>query len=660
MSPARRGKRSQPQPPSPPRRRAIWLRAFVIAIAVGLAYANSLAGPFIFDDEATVVENPEIRDLRPSVALFPHREAPTAGRPVVNLSFAINYALGGLSVAGYHAGNILVHLTCALILFGLVRRTLDLPELPPGIRDHSLDLACAIALLWAVHPLNSEAVDYVTQRTESLMALFYLLTMYCALRRWTVASVVCCALGMASKESMVTAPIMVAIYDRLFLYESFRRALRERSALYAGLAATWILLLLIQQTGPRIYSAGFAAGVSPWTYLMNQAVMIVRYLRLALWPRSLVLAYGPPLPVSLADVLPQALLVVALLAATAFALLRRPRLGFLGVWFFLTLAPSSSIVPVATEMGAERRMYLPLAALAALAVVAAVRTVRGAVPRTGTATGTGNPPPYLYALTVIGAMAVLLAAQTMIRNREYRSPLVMAETVLARWPTPFAHALLGVELAKAGRHDEALPHLKEAAAGYPRAHFNLGVELFAKGDLDGALAELHQFVGAEPQLLEAVSARTIIGRALLAKRQYAGAEEQFRMVLTMTTPESEPYITAAGLVGDSLFGQEKFSEAVPFYRAYVAAHPDDAAAHRNYAMTLFNGGAAEAAASEARALLRLKPNDAAGHDLMGRILAEGGKFAEARAEFERAVQLDPNDEQARADLALLLRSVRAK
>src|SRR5262249_17439405 len=161
-----------PRPARPAARRALWLRSAVILVAGVAAYANSVSGPFIFDDEATIVENASIRDLGPSIALFPHREAPTAGRPIVNLSFALNYALGRLNVAGSHAANILIHLACALALFGVVRRTLDLPSMPARLRDGSLDLACAVALVWVVHPLNSEAVDYVTQRTESMMALF--------------------------------------------------------------------------------------------------------------------------------------------------------------------------------------------------------------------------------------------------------------------------------------------------------------------------------------------------------------------------------------------------------------------------------------------------------------------------------------------------------
>ena len=128
---------------------------------------------------------------------------------------------------------------------------------------------------------------------------------------------------MACKESMVTAPVMVLIYDRVFLYDSVTRALRQRRLLYGGLAATWILLAALLRSA---------------------------------WPRSLVLAYGIPLPLSVGDVVLPALLIVGLLALTAVGLVRRPLLGFLGIWFFVTLAPTSTIVSIATEVGAERRM----------------------------------------------------------------------------------------------------------------------------------------------------------------------------------------------------------------------------------------------------------------------------------------------------------------
>src|SRR5262245_18788816 len=172
---ARRPPRAAPAAiatPDPPRRSVRWRAAIIVAAGI-VAYANSLSGPFIFDDDASIVANTQIRSLAPSVALRPYRELPTAGRPIVNASFAVNYAIGGLQPAGYHAGNIAIHVLCALALFGIIRRTLDLRGIPASLQRRSLDVALAAALLWVVHPLNSEAVDYLTQRTESLMGLFF-------------------------------------------------------------------------------------------------------------------------------------------------------------------------------------------------------------------------------------------------------------------------------------------------------------------------------------------------------------------------------------------------------------------------------------------------------------------------------------------------------
>jgi hypothetical protein len=220
--------------------------------------------------------------------------------------------------------------------------------------------------MWMVHPLVTEPIDYVSQRTELMMAAFLLATLY--LRGWT--SVLCCALGMACKETMVVAPIIVILYDRAFTVESFREAFRERGRYYAALCATWLILIVLLWSSPRGDSAGYVgASVSPWEYLLNQSVMIVRYLRLAFWPRGLVLDYGEPLHVSFTQVAPDFIAVAALLVATIVAFIRRPPIGFLGAWFFLTLAPTSSIMPISTEVGAERRMYLPLMAIVVLSVL---------------------------------------------------------------------------------------------------------------------------------------------------------------------------------------------------------------------------------------------------------------------------------------------------
>ena len=200
-------------------------RAAAIVTAGFLAYSNSLYGPFVFDDLLSIVENPSIRQWwQFSAVLFPERELPVAGRPLVNLSFALNYAVGGLEVFGYHLVNVALHLTCALLVFGLVRRTLEMPNVNATLGRQSANLACAAALLWALHPLNTEAVNYVTQRTELMMACFYLLTLYASVRAWRhvhargwqAVAIASCAAGMACKESMATAPLIVVVYDASF------------------------------------------------------------------------------------------------------------------------------------------------------------------------------------------------------------------------------------------------------------------------------------------------------------------------------------------------------------------------------------------------------------------------------------------------------------
>jgi tetratricopeptide (TPR) repeat protein len=659
----------------------LW-RALIIAVCAAAVYANSLAGPFVFDDQVSLVDNPQIREWwRLGVLLQPERESPLAGRPLVNLSFAINYAFGGLEPVGYHLVNLALHLACALLIFGIVRRTLDQPALKARLGQSPMTLAWAVGLVWALHPLNSEAVDYVTQRTELMMALCYLGALYAGIRawaspapwRWLATSVLTCAMGMACKESMATAPITIICYDAIFLFGSLRQAIRSRWRFYAGLAVSWVVLGAAIWSGPRVHSAGFSSGVSPWTYLLNQTVMIPGYLRLALWPRSLVSIYGWPLPLTLHDVAPYALLMLALFAAACVALVRSPEWGFAGLWFFVTLAPASSVVPIATEVGAERRMYLPLVALVALAVIGVsfIRRVPRIVPG-----------------IALAAVSVGLAAGTIARNRDYRSGILLAQTAVDRHPTSVGRSLLGIELQKAGRGDEALVQLRMAVAGAPRAYYPLGIELLRRGRTRDAIEALEAFVREQPLLLAAIDARQRLGQAYTAQERWQEAIEQYRIVFTMK-PSPDQRLDTEALLGEALVGAQRFDEAIAQYRTYLKARPgdvhaltylavalavsgqtdeslaafrqaaelepDSSSAQRNLAIALFDHRNADEAAVHAARAIALQPGDAVAHDTLGRALAVQGRLPEARAEFERALQIAPDSVDAREDLAKLLR-----
>ena len=355
------------RPALPPRshRPSVRLAAACI-IAAGLAaYANSFTGVFVFDDEPAILEN-RITSLWPLTrATAAPRDTTLSGRPVSTLTFALNDALAadaratGVSATastsasagrsdrfprepwGYHAVNLSIHILAALTLFGIVRRTLTSAPLRNRFGRAANALALVIAAIWVVHPLQTGSVTYIVQRVESLMGLFYLLTLDCAIRAWEAdeptegrtdrrpwimaSSIAACACGMGSKEVMVTAPLMVGLWDAMFgtpavgLKPDTTAAVRlkpdttslwSRWPLYAGLAATWAILAVLAAGGPRTFSVGFGFPEWPWwTYLLTQAGVIVHYLRLAFVPYPLVLDYEWPPAQSLMDVAPQALFV---------------------------------------------------------------------------------------------------------------------------------------------------------------------------------------------------------------------------------------------------------------------------------------------------------------------------------------------------------------
>ena len=315
---------------------------------------------------------------------------------------------------------------------------------------------------------------------------------------------------------MVTAPVMMLLYDVAFEARSFKEAWRRRKGLYLGLASTWLVLVALVAQAPRWRSAGLESGVTPWTYLLNQAVMIVTYLRLSIWPHPLILDYGPTLPIAVRTAMPQAIVVVALLVGTAIAWWKRPALAFFGAWFFVALAPSSSVVPIATEVGAERRMYLPLAAVAVLAVLA-VRTALRRLPDSSVA------GPSIAGVGALAIAATVLGTLTVRRNAEYKSPIGLWQGVLDHRPSGRAHYNLAVALKDEGRTDEAIAHYREAASNEPAAHYALGFELGSRGAFDEAAAHLRDFIHLDPDDELAPKAHFLLGQSLVRLGQKVGS-----------------------------------------------------------------------------------------------------------------------------------------
>ena len=288
----------------------------VMIIAAFVAFAPAIRAPFAFDDVGSIPGNPTIEHVFPlSTSLNPPPRLAVSGRPAVNLSLAVDHALSaslGLDrpdaesrTLVYRITNVLLHVLCGLLLFGVVRRTMSLATLGAWANANAETVALVSTALWLVHPIQSEAVDYVIQRTELLVSACYLATLYASIRAWDastarrrtawmIGGVAACAVGMASKEVMVTAPFVVAMYDRVFRVSSWRELANDRARrwFYGGLVATLALLAALIAGGGRADSVGFGLGLPWYRYLYSQGWAIAHYLQLLIWPADLRFDYG--------------------------------------------------------------------------------------------------------------------------------------------------------------------------------------------------------------------------------------------------------------------------------------------------------------------------------------------------------------------------------
>ena len=589
------------------------IAAAAIILATIAVYANSWAVPFVFDDQASILHNASIRHLTDVGAVFsPPGEGLTVdGRPILNFSLAVNYAISGAGSWSYHALNMVIHALAALTLFGLVRRTVLRTTRSGGTAvagvggrvNEATGLGFAVALLWAIHPLQTESVTYVIQRAESLMGLFYLLTLYCFVRAveapggrvafcWSALSWLACLFGMGTKEVMVSAPLLVFLYDGVFISDGWRMALVRRWRYYVLLAlTTGVLLALAFRTGSRGGTSGFGLDVTPWIYWQTQFQAVAHYLWLSVWPGPLIFDYGVKWTNGLAEVVPYALLVGALALATAVALWRRRAAGFLGVFFFAILAPTS-LVPGNRQTLAEHRMYLPLAAVIGLIVGGAYALIPPA--RRGKILAWGWLP--------LGVVALGLGLLTVRRNDVYRSEMALyRDTVLQRPGNASAHTNLGNLLRDAKDYAEAIAHYEEALRlrpNYPQAHYNLAITLSDSNQIPQAIAHYEEAVRLKPD-----------------------------------------YAEAQNNLGIALARAGRNAEALAHLTEAVRLKRDDAEAHFNLGLVLARAGRVPEAIAEFERTLRLDPGFQRAHETLGYALQIVGRGREAAAELELAARL---------------------
>ncbi|NQU10975.1 tetratricopeptide repeat protein, partial [bacterium] len=564
-----------------------------------------------------------------------------AGRPVAALSFLLNRCWTADAVWSYHLVNLLVHLAAGLLLWRTAVRTLGFPRVPAAIRADAEALGFAVALIWLVHPLATEAVTYLVQRTESLMAMFFLATLYLAIRaagsptpgRWHAAAVGTCALGMGCKEVMVVCPLVILAYDHVFLPGPWRERWRRRRGLYLGLAATWFWLGFLVATTPRP-ATGFGFGaLTPWTYLKTEAGVVVHYLQLCFWPHPLVIDYADwPLAGPLVTVLPWAIPLALLALVAVVGSLARSPWGFLGLWFFLILAPTSTVLPSLEEVAAERRMYLPLAAVTTAVVVATRWLAQQAGQRLGvSARRLATCEAGLLVVVVTG-----LGGATWQRNQDYRSAIGIWQDAVAKRPQNHrAHDHLGAVLAAAGSGEQAADHFRMALRLRPRftrSHLNLAALLSQQGRRAEAIDQLRTAARARP---DQADVHHQLGFLLGVAGQQEDAIAEYRVALRLDPGAAGPNLD----LGIAFGRQGDLAAAAEHFQAALARDPNLMEAHFNLAGVLPTLGNPDAALPHYAAAARLAPADPDVQRQWGRLLARLGRSAEARLRLALALEL---------------------
>lgn len=496
----------------------------LITASILVAYANSFNVPFVFDGLGYIQAVEEVRHIWPPDRLL---QLLTKGqtRALAYLTFGIDYQLYGFEVRGWHVTSTLIHLAAALTLYGIARHGFRSWRAEPYFGRVTERLSFVVALVWGVHPLQTQSVTYLYQRQESLMGLCYLLTLFALTRyatteriRWAFLSLAACAAGMTAKEVMVTAPLVVLWYDRVFCVRAWGEIARRRGAYYGALAATWgVLVWLMTRTWGAYDSAGILRvdEITPLEYAFSQLVVIARYLRLSFLPWGLNIDYGWtkaavwPLPdadgihwfptaVNWAEVALPAVIVGVSLLFTVIAVFRSPAPGFLAGAFFLILAPTSSIAPI-IDLCFEHRMYLSLAPLTALATIGAWKGLQLAAARRGWSSAFIDRVAKLS----VAAALIVLVALTQLRNHDYRSSVALWLDVTQKSPH-YGRAFGNLAGAYVGEGDlakafEAATRAVQLDDNLPRAHVACGSIALHHGDRETAIRHLSRAHELEPK-----------------------------------------------------------------------------------------------------------------------------------------------------------------
>ena len=587
----------------------------LLAVAVIFIYAETLSGPFIFDDRNNIRDNPHIRisQITWSGLTSAAVDSPSHHRPVANISFALNYYMHGYNVVGFHAVNIIIHIISGILLYFLVQTTFRTPALQSRYERYKW-ISFFSAAIWLFHPLQTQSVSYIVQRMNSLAAMFYILSFLCYAqlrvhpqdrRKWALLSgcILAGMLALGTKENAATLPLFLLLYEWYFFRDLSLKWLKEHLALLAGLLLlTAIVALVFLGIHPldKIWAGYAFRNFTPAQRLLTEMRVVIFYISLFFWPQPsrLNLDHDFALSHSLTDPITTlfSMLAIVVLLVLAVVTAKNQRLISFGIlWFLGNLVIESSIFGL--EIIFEHRLYLPSMMFSLVVVVLVYRWVR---------------PAWLKPL-ILCTLTIVAALWTYERNEVWGDRIAIWQDCIKKSPhkaRPYNN--LGAALADAGQYDKAIEQYHKALQinpYYPNAYTNLGFALAKQGKVEQSIIQFLKALELKPRDYETLSN-----------------------------------------LGVALLMQNRQAEALEYLSEAVALNPYFAKAHNNLGVALNRLGRAQDAIDQYSIALQLDPDYAEAYNNLGVALANQGRFDEAIEQFSAALKIYPGYANARQNL----------
>ncbi|PQP35664.1 hypothetical protein C6A37_01495 [Desulfobacteraceae bacterium SEEP-SAG9] len=660
----------------------------LVFVLIGFSvYSNTFNSPFVFDDTTAIEDNLHIRMTEISWKTIADGAVGYSWtRPISMLSFAFNYYLGQYNPVGYHLVNTSIHILTGIFLFFFIKTTLILPSLRSRYA-HPVVIAFCSALLWLVHPVQTQSVTYIVQRMSSLAAMFFVLSFWLYAKGrlvqkqnskdlnpdqiakikaqpikentqpptpdprpptpynylWFAGSALMGLLALGSKENAVVLPFFVFLYEWYFFQDLNGRWLKPYLKYLLGIVFLFVLIALIYM------------GLNPWEIIFNlrdylqneftitervftQFRVVIYYLSLMILPHPsrLNLDYDFPLSHSLIDPITTLLslgIIVGLLGVAIYMAKKERLLSFCILWFLGNLVIESSVIPLAIIF--EHRLYLPSMLVCLVAVIWIFRLLN----------------QKWLGVALFCAVAMLFSFWTYQRNSVWQDRVTLWKDCVQKSPNKARpHYNLGNALVAQNRLSEAIGHYFMAARinpDDPDTQNNIGNVLSKQGKENEAIPYFYEALQIDPNHSRAYYN---LGSALAEQ----GKTDEAKKYLSEALRIDPDYGQAHNNLGGVLAAEGKIDQAISHFSRAVELEPDNEEAYSNLGNALFSQGKVKEATRHYSEALRINPNNAQTHCRMGTALADQGELAGAIRHYSEALGINPDYTEAHYNLGMAL------